>query len=170
MGSFKTGVSPIIAEIMLIGMIAVMMSAIVAVVIVLPPRTRHAELEIRLENGLPPNPLEENTFDTIRVIIRHEGGDPLGIPQKADDEFLVRGSHLRGEWDNEVPWDNWEFWDPEFSGPADAFEFGVYAVGYLRHDDAEIRIGDKVQITVVDLRTNEMIFRDSLPVENSLKF
>jgi hypothetical protein len=162
MGSFdEKAVSPIVAEVMLIAIITVAMSAIaMAVLSQVVPRVRHAEIQVRLENANP------TPTDTIRVILYHVGGDALGIPQGPEDEFRVIGRYLGVDmWENVVPWDNW--W---FSDEADGFEFGENAIGYLRHDDASVYVDNtKINIVMMDLYTDEWIFDGTLVVENSFR-
>lgn len=154
----QRGISPIVGEIMMIAIITVAMSTIAYFVLagVLPPE-RFARLDVRVENASTP------PTQSLRVVLFHVGGDPLGIPARADDEFRVVGGHLgENSWENVVPWDNWSF-----SDPANGFGFGENAVGYLRHDDATMRIGDKVYIRVNDLYSDKLIYHRTLTVENS---
>jgi hypothetical protein len=150
---------------MLIAIAALAVSVIAMVIIpTIAPPPRRPELRVTLENGSPPDP----TFDTLRVILEHRGGDPLGIPDEAGDEFSVRGGQyhfVENPWENEVAWDSWVF-----SDEAGGLEFGENAVGILRHDDAALSIGSEVEIVIIDLRTGERIFLPtSLEVENSLR-
>jgi flagellin-like protein len=155
----KKGVSPVVGEILLIAIIISVMTTVAFAFISSPgPPARSAEIQVRLENaGAPPT-------DIIRVILEHRGGDAIGIPTGADDEFRVIGGYFaENPWDNVVPWDNWEF-----SGPDGGFELGENAVGYLRHDDAVIGIGDRIWITINDLYAEKLIFHETLSVENSM--
>jgi len=159
----QRGVSEIVGEVLMIAIIAIAMSSIAYVVVsraVTPER--YTDLMVRLENASP-LPTESITTKSIKVVLFHIGGDKLGIPQRADDEFRVVGSHIgENSWENIVAWDNWTF-----SDPANGFELGEIAVGILRHDDATIRIGDKVRISVHDLYSDKTIRDFTYTVENS---
>jgi len=153
----QRGVSPIVGELLLVGIIITAMGIIAAVVLVTGTRERFVDLEVRLENAAPP------PADNVRVILRNLGGDSLGIPDGPDDEFRVVGSDLFGEgWENQVAWNSWTF-----SDPADGFGFGENAVGILRADDASILIGDEIRITVKDIYSDKLIFSEPVTVENS---
>ena len=88
----QRGITPIVGEILMIAIIVVAMGIIAAFVIREDTPDRFYDLEVRLENAAPPGP--DNTFDSVRVILRHRGGDPLGIPKGPDDEFRVTGYDL----------------------------------------------------------------------------
>lgn len=154
----QRGVSPIIGEVIMIAVILMAMSTIAYVVLsgVATP-VRYPKLDVRLENaGEPP-------CQSIKVVVFHIGGDALGIPMREGDEFSVIGFQLgENSWENTVPWDNWVF-----SDAARGFQLGENAVGYLRHGDASIDIGDEVGITIVDMVSNELILDRTLEVKNS---
>jgi len=153
----QRGVSPIVGELLLVGIMVVAMGIIAAVVLVTGTQERFVDLEVRLENAASP------PTDAIRVVLEHRGGDSLGIPDGPDDEFRVVGSSLLGEgWDNQVAWDSWTF-----SDPANGFGFGENAVGILRYDGAGILIGDELRITVKDIYSDKLIFSEPVTVENS---
>ncbi|MDI6884468.1 MAG: type IV pilin N-terminal domain-containing protein [Hadesarchaea archaeon] len=154
----QRGVSPIVGEVLMIAVVVIAMSAIAWTVISSAATpSRYTELRVRLENASSP------PTQSIRVVLFHRGGDPLGIPTKADDEFRVFGSHIgENSWENVVAWNSWTF-----SAPANGFELGENAVGTLRHDNATIRIGDKVGITIMDLYSDKIIYDRTLAVEDS---
>lgn len=153
------------AEVMLVALIMMAMSVIAyGVINTIVAPARYAEFQVRLENGAPPNPSQGNTFNTVKVVIYHMGGDIIGIPDRDDDEFRVVGSHFgENSWENTVAWDNWEF-----SAPLGGFEFGENVVGYLVHDDARTKIGDKVRIIITDLYADKIAYMQNLTVKNSL--
>lgn len=158
------GVSPIVAEMLLIAVVTMAMAVIAAVVISgVATRERLLELRVRLENASPPDPDGDNTFDSFKVVLFHIEGDALGIPRRADDEFRVGGYKIgENTWENTVPWDNWVF-----SSEANGFQHGENAVGYFRHDRARIHIEDAIKIVVTDLKSNQIIYLQSVTVENS---
>lgn len=160
----RRGVSPIVGEVLMIAVVMIAMSAIAWAVISGGGKPeRQTELLVRLENASPPDPDKDSTFDNIRVILYHVGGDSIGIPKKDVDEFCVFGLHIgENTWENTVPWDNWVF-----SDEANGFQLGENVVGYLRHDDATISIGDKIKITVLDLYSGKPIYARTKTVENS---
>lgn len=154
----QQGVSPIVGEIIMIAVVAMAMSVIAYAVIsasVTPPRD--VELDVRLENAGEPQ------ANSIKIVLVHMGGDALGIPRGAEDEFRVFVSHSgENSWENIVPWDNWVF-----SDAANGFQLGENAVGYITHPNATIDIGDKVGITIVDLVSKEWIYDRTLEVKDS---
>ena len=146
------------------------MGVIVAFVLVSGTRERFVDLEVRLENALQPDPVDDN-FASVRVILEHRGGDPLGIPRRPDDEFYVIGRDLWGElFENRVAWDNWEFKENtgwRKAGPGEKFEFGDTIRGILRYDGWNLRIGDELRITIYDVSCDKIISSRTLTIENS---
>lgn len=144
------------------------MGIIAAFVLVSGPRERFVDLEVRLENASPP---VDNTFDDVRVILEHHGGDPLGIPSEPDDEFNVIGRDLWGDlFENRVAWDNWEFKENtgwRKAGPGEKFEFGDTIRGILRYDGWNLQIGDELRITIYDIYSDKVIFSRTRTIENS---
>jgi len=155
----NSGVSSIMAEVVLIAVISAAMSMIAMYVVgsIASPE-RWVEFEITVENAEPP------PADNLKVILYHIGGDDLGIPQSDIDEFQVSVGHLGATtWENIIPWNSWTF-----SDAAGGFEFGENAVGYVYYQGAGINIGDKVWVNVTDLTTDKLLYRDSsITVENS---
>jgi hypothetical protein len=155
----EKGISAVIAEIMLVSIIVVAMSTVAMYVVgSIPPPERWVEFEVRIENA------ESPPVDNLRVVLYHIGGDDLGIPKSDTDEFRVVVGHF-GEnmWENVVPWYSWTF-----SEPAGGFGFGENAVGYVYYEGAGMNIGDKVQVSITDLTTKKLLYRNpSLKIENS---
>ncbi len=155
----ERGVSAIVGEVMLIGIITVAMMMIAgAVISSVTPQERFYDLIIRLENGSDP------PTNLIKVILYHMGGDTIGIPLGPDKEFKVVGFKSGATtWENEVPWDNWVF-----SDTSEGFGIGENAVGYLYYEAANENIGNKIVITIFDYYSDKVSVRESVEIENSM--
>ncbi|MFN4133410.1 MAG: type IV pilin N-terminal domain-containing protein [Candidatus Hadarchaeales archaeon] len=155
----EKGISEIVGEILLIGIIAAAMTMIavhVSGTAVSPYRS--ADFAVWVENARP------TPTDNIRVIIYHLGGDALGIPSGPESEFYILATFSgRTFWENKAPWNGLIFSDIR-----GGFEFGENVVATIRHDDARLNIGDKITITVYDYYSKRILYREPKAVENSI--
>lgn len=137
------GISPIIAEILLISIVVTIVGVIAAYMLgteTAPERS--VTLEVRLENTADAS--------VVRVTLMHRGGPSIPDPTDSDEGLRVMGGWLL--WDNQVPSDNWVL-----SDPAHGLGFAENMVGYLRHADANVSAGDELWITVTDLYTDKIV-------------
>ncbi|MEM3402063.1 MAG: type IV pilin [Candidatus Hadarchaeales archaeon] len=155
----ERGISEVVGEILLIGIIAAAMAMIavhVSSTAVSPYRS--VDFLVWVENARP------TPTDNIRVILYHLGGDTLGIPTGPESEFSIIATYTgRISWENKAPWNGLIF-----SDVSKGFGIGENVIATIRHNDAKLKIGDKVVITIYDYYAQRILYRDQITVENSI--
>jgi len=153
----ERGISNVVAETLLISIAVLAMTSVAYVVVSnVATQTRYIDVDVRLENW---------GTHSIKITLFHMGGDTFNIPTGQFSEFKVMGGYI-GEhsWENTVAWDNWVF-DND-----DGFEVGDNVVGYLNYDSASISLGQRIWISMLDFVSEELLFRETFTVENSLLY
>ncbi|GEM_PF-6101513 len=144
----RRGVSPLVAEVM---MLAIIVAVLAAVATTLVARKGTTVILAKLDVEVYEN---QSDFRVVRLMVKHREGDAIPTP---GDTLLVWG-HEEGEDSKDNRAYSWWFPDPSRLRIADN------AICFIRHDQADVREGDKFSVRIINRETNEIILRRTVAV------